>query len=81
MADRRYQAQAFQEVWEANERSFLQEVKGKTIVPYVLDGVRWQLHLQMAQSTLTRVKQPTAIFELALLSTDSDTVRSMLELA
>ena len=50
-------------------------------MPYVLDGVRWQLHLQMAQSTLTRVKQPTAIFELALLSTDSDTVRSMLELA
>ena len=37
-----------------------------SIVPNVMSGVKWQTHLQMAQHNLSRMKEPSAIFQFAL---------------
>merc|ERR1712137_6232 len=63
---------AFQKVWKVEGPSFISELKDQSLVPKVLDTIKYQLHLQMAQSNLSRLKEPTALFEISLDSTDPE---------
>mmetsp|Transcript_379 Transcript_379/g.502 ORF Transcript_379/g.502 Transcript_379/m.502 type:complete len:207 (-) Transcript_379:1202-1822(-) len=63
---------AFQKVWKAEGNNFISELKEQSLVPKVMDTVKYQLHLQMAQSNLSRLKEPTALFELTLNDTDPE---------
>jgi len=60
--------EVFQKVWQEEAESLIGRLRTKSVAPYVLDSVGWRLHLHMSQSSLSRVKTPTAIFRLDLKS-------------
>jgi len=59
----------FDSAWEEGSKELIARLKNKTVVPMELTKIGWRLHLQVGQSSLSRVKQPTAIFNLQLNST------------
>ena len=44
----------------------LERLKERSVAPAALEQVSWQLHLQMAQSHLARLKEPSALFALTV---------------
>ncbi|EGG21920.1 COMM domain-containing protein 10 [Cavenderia fasciculata] len=64
--------QTFQNVWEENAEHILQQLKSKTVSPMVLDDIGWRFHLQMSQSSMSKIKQSSAIFEFNLKSSNSN---------
>jgi len=61
----------FAKLWEQERVTVLQNLRDHSIVPKQLNSISWRLHLEMAQSDLTRVKTPLSIFEFNLKDTDS----------
>jgi len=43
-------------------------LKQRSLAPKQLEAVNWRLNLQMAQSNMTKMKLPNAMFELSLAS-------------
>eukprot|EP00003_Mantamonas_plastica_P006939 TRINITY_DN1574_c0_g1_i1.p1 TRINITY_DN1574_c0_g1~~TRINITY_DN1574_c0_g1_i1.p1 ORF type:complete len:230 (-),score=73.87 TRINITY_DN1574_c0_g1_i1:52-741(-) len=56
--------ETFVTLWESDGANFVDKLRGKSLggMP-VLDSVKWRMHLEMSQSSLTRVNEPTALFE------------------
>mmetsp|Transcript_2865 Transcript_2865/g.6982 ORF Transcript_2865/g.6982 Transcript_2865/m.6982 type:complete len:213 (-) Transcript_2865:33-671(-) len=70
---------AFLRVWESARPTLIENLKNRTIVPRTLKDVSWQLHLQLSQSSLARVKTPSAIFQLEVAH-ESGTEKVRMEL-
>ena len=58
--------EALSRAWESERDGVLERLKERTVSPATLEQVSWQLHLQMAQSNLSRLKEPSAIFALSV---------------
>eukprot|EP00002_Diphylleia_rotans_P002600 TRINITY_DN11649_c0_g1_i1.p1 TRINITY_DN11649_c0_g1~~TRINITY_DN11649_c0_g1_i1.p1 ORF type:complete len:203 (-),score=62.81 TRINITY_DN11649_c0_g1_i1:349-957(-) len=59
--------QGFVATWSNFGQDFVAKLRSRTIgFPHELIETKWDLHLQMSQSDLTRVNETRAIFELAL---------------
>eukprot|EP00009_Paramoeba_aestuarina_P004110 CAMPEP_0201521024 /NCGR_PEP_ID=MMETSP0161_2-20130828/13841_1 /ASSEMBLY_ACC=CAM_ASM_000251 /TAXON_ID=180227 /ORGANISM="Neoparamoeba aestuarina, Strain SoJaBio B1-5/56/2" /LENGTH=200 /DNA_ID=CAMNT_0047919579 /DNA_START=58 /DNA_END=660 /DNA_ORIENTATION=+ len=57
---------AFLRAWESHGRDLINSLKNKSVVPQKLTDSHWRLHLQTGQTSLARVKAPTAIFQFDL---------------
>lgn len=55
-------------LWTANGKSVAEKLKQRSIAPKQLSDVNWRLNLQVAQSSMTKMKVPNAMFELNLSS-------------
>lgn len=60
--------QALVNLWTANGKSVAEKLKQRSIAPKQLSDVNWRLNLQVAQSSMTKMKVPNAMFELNLSS-------------
>jgi hypothetical protein len=61
------QIQATIKVWQVEAANLLSKLRKRTLGgPKVLAGSSWTMNLQMGQSGLTRLTEPTAIFEMVL---------------
>jgi len=60
---------AFEQLWREEAVSLINKLRSKTVAPLELDTIAWRLHLQIGQSSLSRLKEPSAIFDLGLHST------------
>ena len=66
------QAAATVMVWRDNSTSLLERLRERTLGgPKVLTDSRWRMHLHMGQSGLTKLKEPSAIFEMHLADPNS----------
>eukprot|EP01105_Mastigella_eilhardi_P000009 TRINITY_DN10010_c0_g1_i1.p1 TRINITY_DN10010_c0_g1~~TRINITY_DN10010_c0_g1_i1.p1 ORF type:complete len:193 (-),score=82.08 TRINITY_DN10010_c0_g1_i1:51-629(-) len=55
---------AIASAWKAGAAPVIARLRGSTAVaPHLLQSVDWQLHMQIAQGSLSRVVQPSAIFK------------------
>ncbi|EFA75706.1 COMM domain-containing protein 10 [Heterostelium album PN500] len=70
---------AFQSVWTENAESTLQQLRSKSVAPLVLGDIGWRFHLQMSQSSMSKIKQPSAIFEFDLKSDSKKDEKMVLE--
>jgi len=57
---------AFEQIWESESKDFVAKLRSKTLAPLTLDSINWRLHLQIGQSSLSRLKEPSALLELGL---------------
>eukprot|EP00011_Vannellida_sp_DIVA3-517-6-12_P008479 CAMPEP_0114622306 /NCGR_PEP_ID=MMETSP0168-20121206/9672_1 /TAXON_ID=95228 ORGANISM="Vannella sp., Strain DIVA3 517/6/12" /NCGR_SAMPLE_ID=MMETSP0168 /ASSEMBLY_ACC=CAM_ASM_000044 /LENGTH=207 /DNA_ID=CAMNT_0001833523 /DNA_START=35 /DNA_END=658 /DNA_ORIENTATION=+ len=62
---------AFLRVWDVEGANFVAKLRDTSMVPRTMTDVKYQLHLDMAQGSLSRLKDPSAIFELTLRSTEA----------
>ena len=53
----------FCEVWKVEGANFCEKLKDVNIIPNRVDSTSWRLHLQLAQSNLSKIKETTAIFQ------------------
>lgn len=61
------QVGAFQRVWAGEGASLVEKLRARTMgAPMLLHSAKWQMHLQLGQSGLTRSKDSRALFELGL---------------
>eukprot|EP01095_Lingulamoeba_sp_RSL-Kostka_P006732 TRINITY_DN2126_c0_g1_i1.p1 TRINITY_DN2126_c0_g1~~TRINITY_DN2126_c0_g1_i1.p1 ORF type:complete len:198 (+),score=41.13 TRINITY_DN2126_c0_g1_i1:46-639(+) len=65
---------AFEEIWEVDGGNYIAQIKETGVTPYSAEGLRFQLHLQMAQSSMSRLKDPLALFEISLNTDDVNKV-------
>jgi len=70
--------ECFAKVWEENGSFIVEQYRKRTFAPKQLDTVNWELRLQTAQSNKTKMKMPSAIIELGLLSPDSKDTEKVL---
>ncbi|PRP87683.1 hypothetical protein PROFUN_02383 [Planoprotostelium fungivorum] len=63
---------AFQNVWSDGASDLLSRLRKQTLIPQQLSDVSWRFHMQMAQSTLSKLKEPSALFRLHLKSTSGE---------
>jgi hypothetical protein len=76
------QIQATMKVWQSEAANMLSKLRRRTLGgPKVLAGSSWTMNLQMGQSGLTRLTEPTAIFEMVLSDPPSTTDVSASRLA
>eukprot|EP01117_Protostelium_nocturnum_P007075 TRINITY_DN253_c0_g1_i2.p1 TRINITY_DN253_c0_g1~~TRINITY_DN253_c0_g1_i2.p1 ORF type:complete len:204 (+),score=79.76 TRINITY_DN253_c0_g1_i2:601-1212(+) len=59
---------AFQSVWTEGGSELIGKLRKQTIVPKQLDQIGWRFHLQLSQNTLSKLKEPAAIFKFDLNS-------------
>eukprot|EP01087_Luapelamoeba_hula_P003840 TRINITY_DN1370_c0_g1_i1.p1 TRINITY_DN1370_c0_g1~~TRINITY_DN1370_c0_g1_i1.p1 ORF type:complete len:207 (-),score=51.71 TRINITY_DN1370_c0_g1_i1:427-1047(-) len=66
------QALVFAKVWESERAEVLERLATtSSVVPKVLAGVEWQLHVGLAGSESREMQQPVALFELQILDNDT----------
>lgn len=70
------QAEAFINTWSKEKAQIIAHLRERTIVPKSLEEIEWSLQMQLAHSSLSKLKQPVAIFELGLKSQDEDKLES-----
>ncbi len=56
----------FLQLWKEEGRNLITKLSNKELSPLSLETIKWQLHLQVGQNTLSQMKEPLAIFELGL---------------
>ena len=56
----------FVNVWTTHGKSITEELKQRSLTPKQLDSVKWKLNLQIAESSKSKVKTPSAVVELGL---------------
>ncbi|GIX68743.1 COMM domain-containing protein 10 [Caerostris darwini] len=61
---------AIVQAWIANAKTVIEKLKKKTIAPKQMNDVNWELRLQSAQSSLSKLKNPIGIVELSLESNE-----------
>jgi len=71
--------EAFQKVWQEESQALISRLKSKSLFPSTLESTGWRLHLHLAQSNLSKVKQPSAIFEMDLQNDDQKKDKLILE--
>jgi len=69
---------SFVQVWKEGSSDFLSHLKDKSIMPLELGQIGWQLHLQIGQTSLKRMKEPAALFDLQLKS-PSESIKGISE--
>jgi len=57
---------AFDKAWREGARELITQLRKKSLVPHQLETVNWRLHIQMGQSTLSRLHEPAAILDFGL---------------
>ena len=61
------QAAAFGRVWKGEGAALVAKLRARSMgAPMVLNAAKWELHLQLGQSGLSRAKDARAMFELDL---------------
>eukprot|EP00794_Sanderia_malayensis_P009870 gene9870-10880_t len=60
----------FLSIWSENGPSVIAKLRKRSLAPKQLDSLNWRLNLQMSQSNRSKMKMPTAFFELGLKSSD-----------
>lgn len=64
-------------MWESEGPSLLRALKGRTLGgPLVLKDSKWQLQMQLGQRAITKLKEPSVLFQFALGDADADAVRA-----
>ncbi|CAL1298418.1 unnamed protein product [Larinioides sclopetarius] len=59
---------AIVQAWVSNAKTVIEKLKKKTIAPKQLNDVNWELRLQTAQSSMSKLKNPVGLVELNLES-------------
>jgi len=62
-------ARSFGQSWKEEAGEYMAKLRKKAIVPLEADSIDWRLHLQIGQSNLYRLKEPTAILQVGLHTT------------
>uniref|UniRef100_A0A1A8HDP7 COMM domain containing 10 n=1 Tax=Nothobranchius korthausae TaxID=1143690 RepID=A0A1A8HDP7_9TELE len=65
-------AEVFSQSWATAGPELVEKLKRNIFAPKKLEHVGWQLNLQMAQSSQTRLKSPSAVLQLGIKSEDSE---------
>uniref|UniRef100_A0A1A8PJU2 COMM domain containing 10 n=1 Tax=Nothobranchius rachovii TaxID=451742 RepID=A0A1A8PJU2_9TELE len=65
-------AEVFSQSWATAGPELVEKLKHNIFAPKKLEHVGWQLNLQMAQSSQTRLKSPSAVLQLGIKSEDSE---------
>ena len=73
-----FQVQAIVDAWSSGAKNVVEKLRQRSVCPKQLEAVNWRLHLQMAQKTKSKMKQPAALFELVV--NDDDTQVSELKI-
>ena len=63
------------DAWSSGAKNVVEKLRQRSVCPKQLEAVNWRLHLQMAQKTKSKMKQPAALFELVV--NDDDTQVSL----
>uniref|UniRef100_A0A8C1DJY4 COMM domain containing 10 n=1 Tax=Cyprinus carpio carpio TaxID=630221 RepID=A0A8C1DJY4_CYPCA len=63
-------AEVFAQVWASAAPDVLEKIRLGIFAPKKLDHVGWQLNLQMASSSRSRLKEPHAVLNLGLRTED-----------
>ncbi|GFR32445.1 COMM domain-containing protein 10 [Trichonephila clavata] len=58
------------QAWVSNAKTVIDKLKRKTITSKQLSDVNWELRLQTAQSSMSKLKNPVGLIELALDSNE-----------
>lgn len=66
-------AEVFSQTWASAGPELVERQKNNIFAPKKLEYVGWQLNLLMAQSSQTKMKDPSAVLQLGLRSEDSET--------
>lgn len=66
-------AEVFSQTWASAGPELVERQKQNIFAPKKLEYVGWQLNLLMAQSSQTKMKDPSAVLQLGLRSEDSET--------
>ncbi|XP_057309409.1 COMM domain-containing protein 10-like [Hydractinia symbiolongicarpus] len=64
--------QRFVNIWKEHGQSVIELFRKRSLAPKQLDTVNWQLRLQTAQASQTKVTIPSTIFELGLNRPDNE---------
>jgi len=69
------QIAAFSQVWGLEKDALLEKLSNSSVVPKVLDGVNWRLHVAVARNndSSSPVAAPRALFELKVKDNDLHT--------
>ncbi|KAK0055211.1 COMM domain-containing protein 10 [Biomphalaria pfeifferi] len=54
------------EAWTTGARDLVQKLRDRTVHPLQLEDINWRINLQMAQTTLSKMKLPNALFQLGI---------------
>lgn len=65
-------AEVFSQTWASAGPELVERQKQNIFAPKKLEYVGWQLNLLMAQSSQTKMKDPSAVLQLGLRSEDSE---------
>lgn len=65
-------AEVFSQTWASAGPELVERQKQNIFAPKKLEFVGWQLNLLMAQSSQTKMKDPSAVLQLGLRSEDSE---------
>lgn len=65
-------AEVFSQTWAGAGPELVERQKHNIFAPKKLEYVGWQLNLLMAQSSQTKMKDPSAVLQLGLRSEDSE---------
>ncbi|XP_042617418.1 COMM domain-containing protein 10 isoform X1 [Cyprinus carpio] len=69
-------AEVFAQVWASAAPDVLEKIRLGIFAPKKLDHVGWQLNLQMASSSRSRLKEPHAVLNLGLRTEDDAEVNA-----
>ncbi|GFU30792.1 COMM domain-containing protein 10 [Nephila pilipes] len=58
------------QAWISNAKTVIDKLKKKTIAPKQLSNVNWELRLQSAQSSMSKLKNPIGLVEIILDSNE-----------
>ena len=62
--------EAFKDVWSESGQEFINKLKERSLGgPTVLADIAWKLNIQLSQSSLSKLRTPSALFEFKLIHT------------
>ncbi|KAG8191724.1 hypothetical protein JTE90_008788 [Oedothorax gibbosus] len=67
------------QAWVANAKNVIENLKKKTIAPKQLEDVNWELRLELAQSSLSKLKTPLGLLELTLGTGEGNSEKLQME--
>ncbi|KAL8562624.1 hypothetical protein ACOMHN_011196 [Nucella lapillus] len=59
------------EAWSSSAKDTIGQLRQRTVHPKQLEEVNWRLNLQLAQSSVSKMKEPNAMFELGVRDENS----------
>lgn len=71
-------AEAFVNAWSSMGPEVVEKFRQRILAPHKLETVGWQLNLQMAHSTQSKLKSPRAVLQLGVSNEDSKSLEKVL---